>query len=123
MVYMTPHPLEGTWIPLKAELAGNAAPQLALSAMKLVIAAGRYAVHFGANVADAGSYCVAAEAEFQTLTLFGEEGTNAGRSIPSIFQLVGDRLRICYGLDGTLPLAFASHTGSKCYLVTYRRAP
>ncbi|MCX6934148.1 MAG: TIGR03067 domain-containing protein, partial [Verrucomicrobia bacterium] len=56
-----------------------------------------------------------------TLTLRGTEGPNAGRSIPAIYQVRGDLLRICYGLDGTAPTAFVSPPGSQLYLVTYRR--
>jgi NAD(P)-dependent dehydrogenase (short-subunit alcohol dehydrogenase family) len=46
---------------------------------------------------------------------------NAGRSIRAIFQLKGDLIRICYGLDGTTPTAFHSPAGSAHYLATYRR--
>jgi hypothetical protein len=51
----------------------------------------------------------------------GARGVNAGRTIPSIFQLTGDRLRICFGLDGKTPATFVSARGSDHYLVTYRR--
>jgi hypothetical protein len=40
-----------------------------------------------------------------------------------LFQLVGDRLRICYGMDGTAPTGFVSPPGSTHYLATYRRKP
>jgi len=121
MVSITPDPIEGIWLPFKAELAGELAPEMALARMQLVIGAGTYAVHFGSEITDTGSYKLHIEAEVHTLTLVSKGGTNKGRTIPSIYQLVGDRLRICFGLDGTAPTDFAAPTGSRSYLVSYRR--
>lgn len=121
MVLMPTDPIEGTWVPFKAELAGEYAPSLALEKMQLVIAAGTYAVHFGAEVTDSGSYRLHPAAGLHTITLVSECGANKGRTIPSIYQLVGDRLRICFGLDGVVPPAFAAPSGSRFYLVSYRR--
>jgi uncharacterized protein (TIGR03067 family) len=121
MVSMTTDPIEGTWLPSKAELAGDVAPDMALAKICLVIHAGTYAVHFGHEVSDSGSYTLGALAEIQTIVLTSFSGPNAGRTIPSIYQLVGDRLRICYGLDGTTPTEFAAPAGSPHYLVSYKR--
>lgn len=121
MVFMTPDLIEGTWQPFKAELAGEHAPEMALASMQLVIGAGTYAVHFGGEISDTGSYKIRPAAEVHAITLLGERGANQGRTIPSIYQLVGDRLRICYGLDGIAPTSFASPVGSRFYLVSYRR--
>ena len=121
MVSITPDPIEGTWLPFKAELAGDTAPDMALANIHLVIRAGTYAVHFGQEISDSGRYTLGVLAEIQTMVLTSLSGTNAGRTIPSIYQLKGERLRICFGMEGTSPLAFASAAGSKCYLVSYRR--
>jgi len=121
MVLMTPDPIEGTWQPIKAELAGEHAPDMALSSMRLVIGAGTYAVHFGGEISDTGSYTLRVASDVHTILLVSIRGANKGRTIPSIYQLVGDRLRICYGLDGTAPTSFAAPAGSQFYLVSYRR--
>jgi len=122
MVLLTPDPIEGTWRPFKAELAGEHAPEMALGSMQLVIGAGTYAVHFGNEITDTGSYTLHAEAEVHIITLQSKRGANEGRTIPSIYQLVGDRLRICFGLNGTAPTSFAAPAGSPFYLVAYRRS-
>ena len=116
-----PHPIEGLWQPIRAELSGESAPPMVLERMTLTLRSGRYAVHFGGEISDQGSFTHASGDPHATLTLSGEKGANAGRSIPAIFQLVGDRLRICYGLDGALPSAFVTTSASRFYLVTYRR--
>ena len=121
MVSIPTDPIEGTWLPIKAVLAGDPAPGLALEQMRLVIHAGTYAVHFSDQVTDAGSIALSQDGESRMLTLSSRSGVNAGRTIPSIYQLVGDRLRICYGLNGRIPGTFESTPGSEHYLVTYRR--
>lgn len=121
MIGLTSHPIEGTWFPFKAELAGEAAPDLAFVKMCLVIEAGAYSVRFDNEITDSGSYSLTSHTEIHTITLVSEAGTNKGRTIPSIYQLAGDRLRICFGLDGQLPSTFAAPSGSSCYLVSYRR--
>ncbi len=115
--------LEGLWQPIRAELSGEAAPPMVLERMTLALRSGRYTVHFGGEVSDRGTFTHAASEPHATITLSGEHGANAGRTIPAIFQLVGDRLRICYDLDGKSPTAFATDTTSRLYLVTYRRSP
>jgi uncharacterized protein (TIGR03067 family) len=121
MVSNISDPIEGTWLPFKAELSGECAPDLALAKLQLVLRDGAYAVHFGGEETDSGTYTSGASETFLTLTLVSLRGANAGRTIPSIYQLKGALLRICYGLDGIAPTAFASGAGSKCYLVSYRR--
>jgi uncharacterized protein (TIGR03067 family) len=116
------HDLEGRWQPFKAELSGEFAPELALERMELALLNGTYTVFFGGKESDHGKYALGSTAEHQTITLLGLRGANAGRTIPAIYQHVGDRLRICYGLSGVLPEQFATSKSSSLYLVTYRRA-
>jgi uncharacterized protein (TIGR03067 family) len=102
---------------IRAEQYGEDAPDLLALRVELELTADTYIVRFAGKVADHGTYTIAANA----LTLTGTAGPNQGRTIPCIFQLVGDRLRVCYGLDGTAPTAFATVAGAQHYLATYRR--
>lgn len=113
--------LQGIWRPIRAELDGEAAPEMALVKMLVTLRAGGYLVEFGGEAADQGSYTLTDTGEPIVLVLHGVKGHNAGREIPAIAQLRGDRLRVCYGLNGVLPTAFATAPGSSRYLVTYRR--
>ncbi len=114
--------IQGKWVPIKAELAGEAAPAPVLERTEFVLTADRYLVRFGGEVSDQGHYTLGAETGVKSLRLDGTAGPNCGRSIPALYQLAGDRLRVCYGLDGTLPPGFATARGTQLYLVTYRRA-
>lgn len=112
--------LTGTWEMIRAESGGEHSLELLALRVELVIAASHYTVRFGDQVADRGTltFVSAADAAF---TLAGTEGPNLGRTIPCLYQLAGDRLRVCYGMDGTAPTTFASPAGCSHYLATYRR--
>jgi uncharacterized protein (TIGR03067 family) len=103
----------------RAELAGEDAPDMLALRVELELTADTYVVRFAGQVADRGTY----QLEDAVLTLTGTQGPNRGRTIPCILQLAGDRLRVCYGLDGTLPTGFATKAGTQHYLATYRRKP
>lgn len=109
--------LAGRWEMIKAELAGENAPDMLALRVELELTALTYVVRFAGQVADRGTYVL----DGQALTLTGTEGPNQGRVIPCILQQVGDRLRVCYGLDGTAPTEFRTKSGVQHYLATYRR--
>lgn len=115
------NPLDGTWQMIRAEMAGEVAPDLVTSQMQVRLLGGTYEVSFGGEISDRGTYLEASVPSRQTLVLQGVAGVNAGRTIPCIYQLVGDRLRVCYGLDGVLPAEFSTRVGDARYLAVYRR--
>lgn len=115
------NPLHGTWEMIRAELGGENSLELLPLRVELELTADNYIVRFGETVADLGTYEHDSSSPPARLTITGVDGPNAGRTIPCIYQLVGDRLRVCYGMDGHLPAAFASPPGCPHYLATYRR--
>ena len=104
---------------MRAELDGQPAPDLALERMEFHLTETDYAVRFANEIYDHGTF-IATET---TLHLTAHHGPNTGRVIAAIYQLAGNRLRICYGLDGTAPGEFKTAPNSARYLVTYRRHP
>lgn len=116
-----PYPeIEGIWQMVRAELAGEAAPDSMAEQTELELRAGAYAVRFAGHESDRGHYEIGERIGFETLVFKGEGGTNAGRTMACIFQIKGDRLRICYGLDGILPNGFST-AGERSYSATYKR--
>ena len=109
--------LLGHWRPVRAELDGQAAPALALERMMFILSEDGYSVSFAGEIYDRGSFTHTDT----TLCMTAQQGPHDGRVISAIYQLVGDRLRVCYSLDGTAPLHFKTEPGSQRYLVTYRR--
>lgn len=110
--------LSGRWQPVYAELDGEEAPKMMLDKMEIEFTGGEYAVRFGGQTADQGSYTLDAEGH---LTLAGMIGPNAGKSIPGIYKFAGDALSICYGLGGARPKKFATQGEEQLYLVNYQR--
>lgn len=116
----TPPSLIGRWQMLRAELNGEQAPELVTSKTELEFTATTYAVRYAGEVMDEGTYEVGPEPNLHSLILYGVSGTNRGRTIPCIYQRVGQRLRIAYGLEGRVPSNFAPHSGSGGYIASYK---
>lgn len=110
---------------IRAEASGEEAPELVTQRTELSLTADAYAVRFAGEIMDRGALEIgeATAAPSCAFVLRGTRGPNAGRVIPCIYQLKGDRLRICFGLDGVAPTQFATTTGDARYLATYRRKP
>ncbi len=108
---------------VRAELAGERAPELVAQHTELEMREGRYTVRFDGEVVDGGTYTFAEQTKTGALTFHGKFGLNANRTIPCISQLVNGRLRICFGLDGTTPETFVTNECKARYLATYRRTP
>lgn len=120
---MNPHasPLDGIWELVRAEMNGETAPELVAMHVQLELAAGEYRVRFAGQVADRGTFEVVGGIEVQRMVLHGIAGPNTGRTIPCIYQHVGERLRVCYGLNGIEPTDFTTAKDQQRYLATYRR--
>lgn len=106
---------------LRAELDSEVAPELVARRTEIELRAGNYIVSFDGEAIDSGTYEIPECAGPRTLLLRGRSGPNAGRSIPCIYQLVGDRMRVCYGLNGVPPDEFKTATGQQRYLAIYKR--
>lgn len=115
--------IDGIWEMVRAELDGEAAPELVVTKTAVELGDGAYIVRFDGEIADRGTFEVGGAADTRTLVLRGVEGPNAGRVIPCIYQRTGDRLRVCYGLSGLAPTAFATGEGQQRFLATYRLKP
>lgn len=113
--------IEGTWQVVHAEFAGEAMPEFVAAKVEMEFAGDRYVARFDGAVTDRGRYAIGGGSGQATLALHGDSGPNAGRTIAGIYLLRGDRLRVCYDLDGVTPTEFATAAGQQRYLATYRR--
>ncbi len=112
--------IQGTWLPAQAELGGQPMKEEVLKIISLTLNDGKYEVT--AENVDKGTYKINPAAKLKEITITGVEGPNAGKTIPAIYELDGDMLRICYGLGGAArPTEFKSPAGTKVFLVTYKR--
>jgi uncharacterized protein (TIGR03067 family) len=114
--------VEGTWLPVEAELSGQKFPDEILKTMKLVMSDGKYTVNVGEQI-DKGTVKLEPTMKPKAMDITGAEGPNKGKTFPAIYELTGDTLRICYDLSGTKrPTEFKSVKDTKLFLVRYKRA-
>jgi len=114
-------PLEGKWLPVAAQLGGQAMDDAILKTISLKLESGKYEVFVGEHP-DRGTYTTDATTSPKSITVVGTEGPNQGKTFPAIYELKDDTLRICYDLSGAKrPTEFKSVAGTKLYLVTYKR--
>ncbi len=116
-----PSEIDGVWEMVRAEFDGTSAPDLVVANTTVELACGEYRVRFRGETADAGNFELGRSLDAKTMLLRGMEGLNSGRLIPCIYQLSGNRLRICYGLDGGVPTEFKTSGEKARYLAAYRR--
>ena len=112
--------IEGTWIPVTAELSGQKMSEAFLKDIKLVLTDGHYT-----NQNDQGDYkLIPAEKPEapKAMDVLGTDGPNKGKTLLAIYELSGDTLRICYDLAGkTRPTEFTTRAGTRQFLVYYKR--
>src|SRR6476646_3192366 len=113
--------LQGDWVPVKAELAGQPMPDAVLKTISLKLNKNEYEV-LVAGKADKGTWKIDPTAKLKAMDIAGVKGPNAGKKFPCIYELRADTLRVCYDLSGKkLPTEFKTKAGTKLYLVTYKR--
>jgi uncharacterized protein (TIGR03067 family) len=113
--------LQGDWTPVKAELGGQAMPDAVLKTISLKLGDGTYDVSV-AGEPDKGTYEVDSSTTPKSMVIRGTAGPNKGRTIPAIYEIEGNLLRICYDLSGAQrPKEFKSMVGTRLYMVTYQR--
>ena len=113
--------LQGTWKPVTAEIAGKPFPDQILKSMTLVITDDKYTVTVGERT-DEGTTKLDAAKTPPTMDIKGTKGPNQGKTIPAIYELTDDTLRVCYDLDGKAhPKEFKTKTGTQLFLVEYKR--
>ena len=113
--------IHGTWIPVKAELGGQPLPEAVLKTITLKLNGGKYDVSV-AGAPDKGTYTLDVSSNPKSMVIKGTDGPNKGKTIPAIYELETDELRICYDLSGNQrPAGFKSIAGTRLYLVTYHR--
>lgn len=113
--------MEGTWKPVTAEIAGKPFADEVLKTMKLVLADGKYTVTVGEQT-DEGTVKLDPTKEPRTMDIMGTKGPNKGKTIPAIYELKDNTLRICYDLSGKAhPKEFKTKADTQLFLVEYKR--
>jgi len=112
--------LQGSWLPVSAELSGRPFPEEVRKTISLAISGDSYLVMVGKGV-DRGSLHADPSTTPRSLDITGVEGPNKGKTFHAIYDREGDTVRICYDLSGAgRPVAFETKPGTQLFLVTYK---
>lgn len=114
--------LQGTWIPVKAELGAKPLSEDVLKTIALTLTNHIYEVTVQGEQSDYGTWTIDPSAKPKGMTVVGTKGPNTGKTFPCIYEVKADTFRICYDLSGVKrPTEFKTAAGTKLYLVTYNR--
>ena len=112
--------LAGTWKVDSATLNGDDTTGVFKETV-LAIEEGKYKVDF-MGTTDAGTLKIDPAKKPKLMTITGTDGPNKGKTLPAIYEVDGDTLKVCYTLAGTDPPAeFKSTAENTTLLVTYKR--
>jgi uncharacterized protein (TIGR03067 family) len=116
--------LEGTWVPVAADVSGQALAVEELRVSRLVLHHGGYQIIDKADhVVDRGDYRVDDSVFPQAIDIVGISGPYAGRTMFAIYELQGDRLKVCYDLESAIRPDDMQAEGEELLLsITYARA-
>ncbi len=113
--------LDGTWLPITGEQAGEKFPEETLKTIKLVMKDGNWTVTVG-DIVDKGTANIDPSKKPKTMDIVGVEGPNKDKKFAAIYELADDTLKIAYSLDGKeRPKDFKSREGTTDLVLTYKR--
>lgn len=113
--------LVGTWQMKEATLAGEALEADTVKALQLEMTDGKYTLK-GAESPDKGTWVIRTGQKPFEMDIKGTDGPHKDQSILAIFELDGDKLRVCYDLSGQArPKAFESKENTTQFLAQYER--
>jgi uncharacterized protein (TIGR03067 family) len=117
--------LDGIWVPIAADVSGQALVVRELRVARLVLDRGGYEIiDRTEHVVDSGDYRVDIDSMPRAMDIVGVAGPNAGRTMHAIFELDGDRLKVCYDLESAeRPHAMRPQEDQLLLSITYVRAP
>lgn len=113
----TTNKLNGTWIPVKEEIAGKELPKSVYEKQKLVIADSNYT--FTAESVDKGTVTYGGG---DKMDIYGKEGVNTGKHFTAIYKFENEELTICYNLAGdSYPHAFETKSKPTLFLSVFKK--
>ncbi|HEY3809373.1 MAG TPA: TIGR03067 domain-containing protein [Steroidobacteraceae bacterium] len=116
--------LDGTWVPVAADVSGRRLSVAQLRVARFVIQSESYRiVDASSQVVDRGQLELDQASVPCALDIIGIEGPYAGKRMRAIIELDGDRLCICYDLEQERRPQTTRATGDQLLLsITYARA-
>jgi uncharacterized protein (TIGR03067 family) len=115
--------LQGKWTCVSAESDGKAIPADIVKQLRLDIDKDSYTTRKGDQVLFEGAIRLDATKKPHEIDLVDMTGDNKGKMGKGIYEVHGDTFKICHGVppNEERPKEFVSKSGSKFFLVEWRR--
>jgi uncharacterized protein (TIGR03067 family) len=112
---------DGTWVPTKVVMGGQAMPEEMLKELKLTIKGDKYEVSFGGQT-QKGTMTFDNKATPKRVKIETKEGPDSGKTFSCIHESKGDEWTVCYSEGTEYPKEFKSPEGSMTLLITYKKS-
>jgi uncharacterized protein (TIGR03067 family) len=114
--------LQGTWVAVAVELAGQKLPEQQARQLEVVIKGDKYAYKFGGQTYH-GTYKLDPIRNPKAVDSRATDGVRAGTTFAGIYALEKDTLKVCFPTPGEeRPTQFVSPPGSRSLVATLKRA-
>lgn len=114
--------LEGTWVAASVIQAGQELPEHTPRVIKLKLDDETFEANLCSG-SDEGAYIIDSASKPRKLTLKGDHGPNAGKTILAIYDFPeAETMRVCYDLTGaSFPTGFESTSENGYFLAIYKK--
>ncbi len=115
--------MAGDWVPHLVQVNGKKQPDEFAAAIKLTIIGNKYNTVVGPEK-DEGTLKLDATKSPREMDIISNVGAAKGKTIPCIYEIKEDELRVCYGLKGARPADLKAGENEKeiVMLIAYKRA-
>lgn len=113
--------LAGTWKPKAAVLGDNVIDKMLLETATLVYEGNSYTITIGDKM-EKGTFVLDSAKSPKNMDIFPTSGDNNGKTFLAIYELTGDKLRICYSLSPTVRPENFDADSNTLLVVEYERA-
>jgi uncharacterized protein (TIGR03067 family) len=114
------HQIQGDWQVSSIEVNGEPLDRATVSSMVVTIENNTYKLS-GAEREDHGTFTIDTQSNPYKMDISPDRGPDSGEKLPAIFEVNGDKMRVCYGRGESRPKAFATSSDSESLLITYQR--
>jgi uncharacterized protein (TIGR03067 family) len=112
--------IQGDWQVTSIEMNGEPLDRDTVSSMVVSIHESSYKLT-GGERDDHGTFTLDAQSSPYKMDITPEQGPDSGEKLPAIFEVNGDKMRVCYGRGDNRPKAFETSSGSETLLINYTR--
>ena len=116
--------LQGTWILVAMEREGEPVPAEDLNKGNAVYEQNRITLREGERVRRRGIVTLDASRKPKAINTWDRDGPYEDQTVPGIYELDGDTLKLCFGRPGSeRPKEFSTKAGPGVLFCIYKRKP